>query len=138
MPHFLEKPGVMSRTLRRCLTVLVAVALVGGMALALASHRRAFVVAIDGATFATLMLAAALHLGSVLARSEAWMVSVRAAGGKLGRRDSYQIASLGFAANVLSPSLGTAVRIWALRTTARDQAPSAPALVEPPRQVVSG
>ena len=119
----------MSRTLRRCLTVLLAAALIGGMVLALASHRRAFVHAIDGATFATLMLAAALHLGSVLARSEAWMVSVRAAGGKLGRRGFYQIASLGFAANVLSPSLGPAVRIWALRTMARDEAPSAPALV---------
>jgi hypothetical protein len=54
---------------------------------------------------------------------------VRAAGATLGRRTAYQIASLGFAANVLSSSLGAAVRIWALRTKGGDQAPSAPALV---------
>jgi uncharacterized membrane protein YbhN (UPF0104 family) len=117
------------RVLRCGLTVLLAAALIAGMLLALASHRRAFVHAIDGAPYATLLLAVVLHLGSVVARSEAWMVSVRAAGGRLTRRDSYQIASLGFAANVLSPSLGTVVRIWALRTRARDAAPSATALV---------
>jgi hypothetical protein len=117
------------RGLRCCLTALLAAAVIGGMLVALASHRRAFVDALDDAAFGTLLLAAALHLGSVVARSEAWTVSVHAAGGTLGRRGSYQIASLGFAANVLSPSLGTAVRIWALRTKARDRAPSATALV---------
>jgi uncharacterized membrane protein YbhN (UPF0104 family) len=117
------------RVLRRCLTVLLAAALIAAMLVALASHRHAFAHAISGVAAATLLLAAALHVVSVVARSEAWTVSVRAAGGTLRRRASYQIASLGFAANVLSPSLGTAVRIWALRTKARDQAPSARALV---------
>lgn len=117
------------RVLRRCLTVLFAAGLLSAMLAALASHRQAFAHAIGSVAYATLLLAAALHLVSVVARSEAWTVSVRAAGGTLRRRPSYQVASLGFAANVLSPSLATAVRIWALRTTARDQAPSAPALV---------
>jgi uncharacterized membrane protein YbhN (UPF0104 family) len=117
------------RALRRCLTILLAAALIGAMLLALAGHRRAFLDAIVGVPSATLLIAAGLHVVSVVARSEAWTVSVRAAGGTLDRRGSYQIASLGFAANVLSASLGTAVRIWALRTKAREHAPSAPALV---------
>jgi uncharacterized membrane protein YbhN (UPF0104 family) len=117
------------RTLRRCLTVLLAAALIVAMPAALASHRHAFAHAIGGVSKTTLLLASALHLVSVVARSEAWAVSVRAAGATLRRRTAYQIASLGFAANVLSPSLGAAVRIWALRTKAGDQAPSAPALV---------
>jgi uncharacterized membrane protein YbhN (UPF0104 family) len=118
-----------ARVLRRCLTPLLAAGLIAAMLAALASHRQAFSDAIGGVAYATLLLAAALHVVSVVARSEAWTASVHAAGGTLCRRASYQIASLGFAANVLSPSLGTAVRIWALRTKAADQAPSAPALV---------
>jgi uncharacterized membrane protein YbhN (UPF0104 family) len=121
--------GELRQALRRCLTVLLAAGLLTAMLVALAGHRRAFLDAIVGVPSATLVLAAALHVGSVVARSEAWTVSVRAAGGTLDRRGSYQIASLGFAANVLSASLGAAVRIWALRTKARDHAPSAPALV---------
>jgi hypothetical protein len=99
------------------------------MVVALASHRDAFVGAIHDVPLVTLLLAAGLHVVTVVARSEAWAVSVRAAGGTLRRRGAYQIASLSFAANVVSPSLGTAVRIWALRTIARDEAPSAPELV---------
>ena len=118
-----------ARALRRCLTLLVAGGVIAGMLVVLASHRHAFAHAIAGVPFATLLLAAGLHVGSVLARSEAWAVSVRAAGGTTDRRGSYQIASLGFAANVLSASLGAAVRIWALRKRAGAQAPSAPALV---------
>jgi uncharacterized membrane protein YbhN (UPF0104 family) len=118
-----------SRAARRGATALIGVALVAGMLIALASHRHAFVRAVAGVPVATLLLAAGLHAGSVVARSEAWAVSVAAAGGTLRRRAAYQVASLSFAANVLSPSLGTALRVWALRTIASDQAPPAPTLV---------
>ncbi len=121
--------GELKQALRRCVTVLVAAALIAGMLVALAGHRRAFLDAVVGVPSGTLLLAAALHLVSVVARSEAWTVSVRAAGGTLDRRSSYQIASLGFAANVVSGSLGAAVRIWALRTKAGERAPSASALI---------
>jgi uncharacterized membrane protein YbhN (UPF0104 family) len=118
-----------ARVVGRCVTVLVAAGLIAGLLALLAAHRVAFLDAIAGVPFATLLLAAGLHLGTVLARSEAWAVSVRAAGGTMDRRGSYQIASLGFAANMMSASLGAAVRIWAFRKKAGVHAPSAPALV---------
>jgi uncharacterized membrane protein YbhN (UPF0104 family) len=118
-----------SRALRRWLTALLGGGVIAGMLVTLASHRHAFVGAIGDVPLGTLLLMAALHVGSVVARSEAWAVSVAAAGGTLQRRCAFQIASLSYAANVVSPSLGTAVRIWALRTVARDKVPPAPTLV---------
>jgi uncharacterized membrane protein YbhN (UPF0104 family) len=115
--------------LRRCLTALLAAGLLAGIAVTLGSHRQAFVGAIGEVPLATLLLMAGLHVGSVVARSEAWSVSVTAAGGTLPRRSAYQVASLSYAANLVAPSLGTATRVWALRTIARDKAPSAPTLV---------
>jgi uncharacterized membrane protein YbhN (UPF0104 family) len=108
----------------------VGLALVlAGAAFVLAGHGAAFVGAVRGVSRWTLVLAVALHVVAVIARSEAWGVSVRAAGARLGRRSCYQLASLGFAANVIAPSLGTAVRISALRRFKRAQAPAVPALV---------
>ena len=86
----------------------IAVVLAGAWAL-LAGHGAAFLAAVRGVSWWTLVLAVGLHLVAVVARSEAWHVSVRAAGSTLGRRCCYQVASLGFAANVVAPSFGTAL-----------------------------
>jgi uncharacterized membrane protein YbhN (UPF0104 family) len=118
-----------SRPVRRCASSLLALALLAGMCSVFSAHQHAFAHAVKDVSYGTLLLAAGIHVLSLLARSEAWSASVRAAGGKLGRRESYQVASLGFAANVMSPSLGTAMRIWAARTAARDRAPSARTLL---------
>ena len=83
-----------------------ALGLLGGLALTLNGHRATFAHAVAQVSWTTLLLAAALHIGTVLARSEAWALSVRAAGAKVDRRSLYQVASLGFAANVLASSLG--------------------------------
>jgi uncharacterized membrane protein YbhN (UPF0104 family) len=117
------------RIARRGLPVVLGVALLAALGCVLAGHRGAFVDAVGNASWGALVVAALLHLGTVLARSEAWATSVDAAGVRLDRRSIYQIASLGFAANVLAPSLGTALRIWALRGKSRDEAISVYALV---------
>jgi uncharacterized membrane protein YbhN (UPF0104 family) len=117
------------RVARRGLPVVLALALLAGLAGVLAGHRAAFVHAVGNASWESLALAALLHLGTVVARSEAWATSVDAAGVRLDRRSIYQVASLGYAANVLAPSLGTALRIWALRAKSRDEAISVCALV---------
>src|SRR5262249_52742842 len=64
-----------------------------------------------------------------VARTEAWVVSVRAAGAVSERRTLFQIGSLGFAAHVVSSSIRAAVRIWALRRKGGDNVPPATALV---------
>jgi uncharacterized membrane protein YbhN (UPF0104 family) len=114
---------------RRGVPIALGAALLAGLVAVLAGHRAAFLEAVRNVSWASLVVAALLHLGTVIARSEAWATSVHAAGVRLDRRSIYQIASLGFAANVLAPSLGTALRIWALRAKAREEAMPVCALV---------
>ncbi|HEY7077695.1 MAG TPA: lysylphosphatidylglycerol synthase domain-containing protein [Solirubrobacteraceae bacterium] len=107
---------------RRGLSVAVAVALLGGLLASVHEHRGSVAAAVGNVSWTSLLVAALLHLVTIVARSEAWAVSVDAAGARLGRRSIYQVASLGFAANALAPSLGTALRIWALRIKVRGEA----------------
>jgi uncharacterized membrane protein YbhN (UPF0104 family) len=100
-----------------------------GACLLLAGRGSGFVDAVRGISWWTLALAAGLHVVALVARSEAWTTSVRAAGSTLDRRRCYQVASFGFAANVMAPSLGTAVRIWMLRRLKAGSTPAASALV---------
>jgi len=117
------------RAVRRGVAVVLGLALLAGLVGVLAGHRAAFVGAVRDVSWPSLVVAALLHLGTIVARSEAWATSVDAAGVRLDRRSIYQVASLGFAANVLAASLGTALRIWALRAKSRDEAIPVGALV---------
>ena len=119
----------MLRRRQSALTALVGAALLLAMLVVLAGHREEFADAMDGIAYWTLAAAVALHVTGLVARSEAWTVCVRAAGATISRRCAYQVASLGFAANIITTSLGTAVRIAALRRVAPDRTPKAPTLV---------
>ncbi len=70
-----------------------------------------------------------LQLVSLLARTEAWHVCVRATGATVGRRPLFRAAGVGYLASVLNGSLGVAARIAALRRTAPDESPRVPALL---------
>jgi uncharacterized membrane protein YbhN (UPF0104 family) len=122
---------------RRAATALVAAGLLVAIVAMLVHHGPQFADAVRRVSLTALLIAAGLHVVTIVARSEAWTVSLRAAGGRLERRSIYQVASLGFAANMLSTALGTAVRIWALRRKAADQVPSAPALVAAEAPIVA-
>jgi uncharacterized membrane protein YbhN (UPF0104 family) len=110
-------------------TAVLGAALLAGITAVLAHHRHDFAQAVGTVPLAALLTAVVLHIATVVARTEAWVVSVRAAGAVTERRTLFQIASLGFAANVISGSIGAAVRIWALRRKGGADVPSAPALV---------
>jgi uncharacterized membrane protein YbhN (UPF0104 family) len=104
-------------------------------------HRREeFVAALRTAPVAILVVAATLQLVALVARSEAWRVSVDAAGGTVRRRPLFRAASLGYLGSQLNSQLGAAARIAALRRAAPDAAPRVPALVaaEIPILVVEG
>lgn len=110
-------------------TAVLGVALLAGITAMLARHRHDFAQAVGTVPLVALVGAVILHVATVVARTEAWVVSVRAAGAATERRTLFQIGSLGFAANVISGSVGAAVRIWALRRKGGANMPSAPALV---------
>ena len=110
-------------------TAALAAALLAGITAMLARHRHDFAQAVGTVPPVALLGAVVLHVVTVVARTEAWVVSVRAAGAATERRALFQIGSLGFAANVISSSIGAAVRVWALRRKGGANVPSAPALV---------
>jgi len=98
---------------------------VGLLAFVIASRWDQFARAAGSAPWWELTTAAALHVASLMARSEAWLVCVHAAGGTVGRRRLYRAASLGYLGNVVNGELGFATRIAALRRAAPEQTPQA-------------
>jgi uncharacterized membrane protein YbhN (UPF0104 family) len=116
-------------------------ALVGGaLAFTLVGKRAEFESALHAAPAWILGLAVVLHLVWLLARSEAWHVCIRAAGGSVGRRPLFRAASVGYLGNLCNGQFGAAVRIAALRRSAPAESPRIPVLVaaEFPILVIEG
>lgn len=97
----------------------------GGLAIVVAGRWGHFARAATAAPWWTLTAAAALQTLSLISRSEAWSVCVRAAGGTVGRRPLYRAAAVGYLGNVVNGELGFALRIASLRRTAPHETPKA-------------
>jgi uncharacterized membrane protein YbhN (UPF0104 family) len=95
----------------------------------LAGRRHQFIAALHTAPISLLAASAALQVAALLARSEAWNICVRAAGGTIPRRLLFRAAGVGYLASVVNGSLGMAARIASLRRVAGERAPRVPALV---------
>jgi uncharacterized membrane protein YbhN (UPF0104 family) len=95
----------------------------------LAGRRHQFIAALHTAPISLLAVSAALQIAALLARSEAWNICVRAAGGTLPRRLLFRAAGVGYLASVVNGSLGMAARIASLRRVAGERAPRVPALL---------
>jgi len=106
-----------------------AIAVTALLAWALAGKQDEFAVALGTTPVWLLMIAAALQLAALVARSEAWLTCVTAAGGTVSRRRLHSAASLGNLASVLNSQLATAARIAVLRRSAPDDSPKVPALI---------
>jgi hypothetical protein len=111
------------------LSVLGALVVTGALGFVLAGHRGQFVAALHSAPISLLAVSAFLQILALLARSEAWNVTVTAAGGSVPRRLLFRAAGVGYLASVVNGSLGMAVRIASLRKVAGDLAPRVPALL---------
>jgi uncharacterized membrane protein YbhN (UPF0104 family) len=111
------------------LSVLGALAVTCLLGFVLAGRRHEFVAALDSAPLSLVGLAALLQIVALLARTEAWLVSVRAAGGFVGRRLLFRAAGVGYLASVVNGSVGMAARIASLRRLAPLSSPRVPALL---------
>jgi hypothetical protein len=111
------------------LSVLGALVVTGALGFVLAGHRAQFVAALHSAPISLLAVSALLQILALLSRSEAWNVTVTAAGGAVPRRLLFRAAGVGYLASVVNGSLGMAVRIASLRKVAGDLAPRVPALL---------
>ena len=110
--------------------VAVAGATVAGAVLValLAGRREQFATALRDAPWWTLALAAALQLLALLARSEAWHLTIEAAGGRIARRVLFRASSFQVLGSLLNGQLGAAARIVALRRTSSG-CPQVPTLI---------
>ena len=109
--------------------------LLGGLAVTcvlgfvLAGRRGQFTAALSSAPTTLLGLAALLQIVALVARTEAWLVSVRAAGGSVSRRLLFRAAGVGYLASVINGSVGMAARIASLRRVAPRSSPRVSALL---------
>ncbi|HEX5893715.1 MAG TPA: lysylphosphatidylglycerol synthase domain-containing protein [Solirubrobacterales bacterium] len=124
--------GALRSLLRRhptAVSVAGCLIVAGALAIALAGSKDEFVSALGSAPFWVLGIAVALHIVWLVARSEAWSVCIRAAGGSVSRRRLYRASSIGYLGNIFNGQFGLAVRIAALRRSAPADSPRAPVLV---------
>lgn len=106
-------------------SLLTATALVVG----LASRRDEFATSLSSAPLSLLMVASVLQIVALLARTEAWHLSIEAAGGTVARRILYRASSMQVLGSVLNGQLGVAARIAALRRSSPTVCPQVPTLV---------
>jgi uncharacterized membrane protein YbhN (UPF0104 family) len=114
---------------RAALSVIGSIIVAVVLGIVLSGRRQQFSAAIHSAPLLTLLLIAALQTFALLARSEAWHVCVRAAGGTVSRRLLFRAAGVGYLASVLNGSLGLGARIACLRRVAPTTSPRVPALL---------
>jgi uncharacterized membrane protein YbhN (UPF0104 family) len=95
----------------------------------LAGRRDDFEAALSDASASVLAVTVLLQIVALLARSEAWHLTIQAAGGTVDRRVLYRASSMGVLGSLLNAQLGVAARIAALRRSSPDVSPQVPTLI---------
>ncbi|WP_272476339.1 hypothetical protein [Baekduia alba] len=101
----------------------------GALVAALAGRRDEFTTALSSAPLTILLVAALLQVVALLSRTEAWHLSIEAAGGTVARRILYRASSMQVVGSVLNGQLGVAARIAALRRSSPTVSPQVPTLI---------
>lgn len=118
-----------SRRRRTPLTIAGSVAVAALLAAVLAGRRDEFTSALSSASVWVLAGTALLQIVALVSRSEAWHLTIEAAGGTVSRRALYRASSMQVLGSVLNGQLGVAARIAALRRSSPDTCPQVPTLV---------
>jgi uncharacterized membrane protein YbhN (UPF0104 family) len=114
---------------RALITIGGSLAAATVVALLLAGRRDEFVAALSGTAAWVLGVTALLQIVALVGRSEAWHVSIEAAGGTVDRRVLYRASSMQVLGSVLNAQLGVAARIAALRRSSPAVCPQVPTLI---------
>jgi uncharacterized membrane protein YbhN (UPF0104 family) len=118
-----------ARRQRTLLTVVGSLATAAILALVLAGRREEFAAALGDAAAWVLAVTVLLQIVALLARSEAWHLSIEAAGGTVARRVLYRASSMGVLGSLLNAQMAVAVRIGALRRSSPLVSPQVPTLI---------
>jgi uncharacterized membrane protein YbhN (UPF0104 family) len=114
---------------RTAITIVGSLATAGLLALVLAGRREEFTSALTDAAPWVLAVAVLLQVVALVSRSEAWHLTIEAAGGKVSRRVLFRASSMQVVGGVLNGHLGVAARIAALRRSSPDVCPQVPTLI---------
>jgi uncharacterized membrane protein YbhN (UPF0104 family) len=118
-----------SRRRRTPITVVGSLAAAAVLAYLLAGRRDDFAAALSDAAAWVLAVTVLLQIVALVARSEAWHLTIEAAGGTVDRRTLYRASSMQVLGGVLNSQLGVAARIAALRRSSPQVSPQVPTLV---------
>ena len=117
------------RQRRGTITAAVSLAAAAVLVALLASRRDEFVAALSAATAWVLAATVLLQIVALVARSEAWHLTIEAAGGTVDRRVLYRASSMQVLGSVVNGQLGVAARIAALRRSSPEVSPQVPTLI---------
>jgi uncharacterized membrane protein YbhN (UPF0104 family) len=117
------------RRRRTLITIVGSVATAAGLAFLLGGRREEFTAALSSAAAWVLAVTALVQIVALLARSEAWHLTIRAAGGTVDRRVLYRASSMQVLGSVINGQLGVAARIAALRRSSPVVSPQVPTLI---------
>ena len=117
------------RRRRVLITVLGSLASAGVLAFVLAGRRHQFADALSSAAAWVLVVTVLLQIVALLARSEAWHLTIQAAGGTVERRVLYRASAMGILGGLLNAHAALAARIAALRHSSPAVSPQVPTLI---------
>jgi hypothetical protein len=114
---------------RALIAIVGSLATVAVLVFVLAGRRDEFSNALAEATAGQFAAAALLQIVALLARSEAWHLTIEAAGGTVARRVLYRASAVQVLGGMINGQLGVAARIAALRRSSPEVSPQVPTLV---------
>jgi uncharacterized membrane protein YbhN (UPF0104 family) len=117
------------RRRRTLLTVLGSLITAAVLVLLLAGRRDEFTAALSSAALWVIAVTTLLQIVALVSRSEAWHLTIAAAGGAVDRRVLYRASSMQVLGGVINGHLGVAARIAALRRSSPDGSPPVPTLI---------
>jgi uncharacterized membrane protein YbhN (UPF0104 family) len=114
---------------RTLITVAGALATAAVLGVVVAGRWDQFSHAVSGTPLWVIAVTALLQVVALVSRSEAWHLSIEAAGGTVARRVLYRASSMQVLGSLLSGQVGVAARIAALRRSSPEVSPQVPTLI---------
>jgi uncharacterized membrane protein YbhN (UPF0104 family) len=114
---------------RTLITVAGALATAAVLGVVVAGRWDQFSHAVSGTRLWVIAVTALLQVIALVSRSEAWHLSIEAAGGTVARRVLYRASSMQVLGSLLSGQVGVAARIAALRRSSPEVSPQVPTLI---------
>jgi uncharacterized membrane protein YbhN (UPF0104 family) len=118
-----------ARRHRTAITIVGSLVSAAVLGFVLAGRRDEFADALSSASAWVLAATVLLQIVALLARSEAWHLTIEAAGGTVARRVLYRASAMGILGSTLNAQVGLAARIAALRRSSPTVSPRVPTLI---------